>query len=143
MMCNLADLRRRRAGEIEETRDRLVRLETQLAQIDGVMLQLDSGYKPDKLKPIRPHKARFVNGEITKAALDVVREAPSPPTIVEVAAEVARKLGGYEVAADLKRLQNTVGTILRARSRSGLLRQVERPDGGKGWVSARRDLSFS
>jgi hypothetical protein len=102
-----------------------------------VMKEVNPDWSPDQLKPIKKnvHKAPLRPGQVTRLALDVLRQASEPMPTRRIAIEILR-LGGQDNpdSATIQAMVNAVGSTLKAKMKDGLVKHDDRY--GRAWLIA-------
>jgi hypothetical protein len=115
----LARKRAELAGELDRLQARANQLQADLGHLDGAIRLLDPGFKPEpsRRKQERRRQAWFKNGDLQKVVLDVLRLAPEPLTVREVAlaAMVRRELDTRDERA-VAAVEKQVDSTLRRRT---------------------------
>lgn len=117
-------------NEAERIRDRLAEIKNDVAAIDRVLASLGYAGDLDAAMPRQKRHVIFGRGELTRAILDVLRDAPAPMTTREIAKETLaldgtdardRRLLSEHVKRVSKALRSlkTTGAALGAEASSG------------------------
>lgn len=115
--------------KIEAFIENLPRLRERIAEIDNLLLCLETVIKDDRpewtgdhLKPRAPrsHQIPIRLGNGSRLALQIVREAHMPLTVREIAEEALRREGHDEVDPEtMERVCRTIGAGLNSHRRRG------------------------
>jgi hypothetical protein len=85
-LAGLVEKRAEIAGEISHTRAKLRQLIIDLDHVDAAIRIFDPSYDVDGIRQKFPAAAhRALRGDLTRAALDALRDAPGPMTTKELA----------------------------------------------------------
>ena len=83
------------AGEVGELDERLSQARADLVHLDAVLRLLAPAFNPEDIAPKKQIQRRgwFSEGELPRTVLDILRAAPEPLTVREVAAVVMERRG--------------------------------------------------
>lgn len=121
-------------NEAERIRDRLAEIKNDVAAIDRVLASLGYAGDLDAAMPRQKRHVIFGRGELTRAILDVLRDAPAPMTTREIAKETLA-LDGTD-ARDRRLLSEHVKRVskaLRSLKTTGAALGAEASSGQKKW----------
>lgn len=132
-----------RAAELARERAVLVArmgaLDSDIATLRRAADILDG--KPVPAKPLRAAKPTagvlLQRGEVPKAVLEVLRDAPHPLTAIELSTAVLARLGHPGGALPEVKFTSKVTTAVWAHVQRGTLRRIEVPGGSMRWEVAR------
>lgn len=85
---------------------------------EELLKEIDPTWKPEKVKPTRPHAYKEVvpKGDLTKSALAILRETGTPYTCRQLAIAVLDRHGITEYSkGTLQQVTNAVNATLRAK----------------------------
>lgn len=128
------------AGEIEATHKRLGEMIEALQKLDDTLLLFDPDYEVEGIKPkaFRPPQDWSKRGEMTRAILNVLRQASEPLTTREVALQVMKERAVDTNNAPLvKSMQKRIGVALRDKRDQGLVRSEQGPGQFNYWELVR------
>jgi hypothetical protein len=121
------------AGTIAHTRATLRQLIIDLDHVDAAIRIFDPSYDVAGIRQKMPTAAhRAIRGDLTRATLDALRDAPGPMTTIELARHVMAERGLN--TADVSLLQlftRRTGALLRHQQKRGILRHVKDPKHGR------------
>ncbi len=129
VLSGLVKRRAELAGEAEALKARMAQIATDIGHLDATIRLFDPDFKLAGIRPKRPRGPDVAGrGEMSRAILAVLREAPGP---VRVAAVSERLMAarGWD-AADGKRarmMAKRVATVLRHQERRGTVRPMQEP----------------
>jgi hypothetical protein len=130
----LAGLRKKRArlaGEIEAAEGALANQRETLATLDAVIRMFAPECRPDMIPSVRPYLRGLYFGyrELSRMAVDILREAGKPVTLEYVVARVIL-VKGFEPDRRLRRhISDTVRAgLIRLLRRGKIRRVIEEPD---------------
>ena len=121
------------AGEISHTRAKLRQLIIDLDHIDAAIRLFDPDYDVEGIRQKIPTAAhRALRGDVTRATLDALRDAPGPMKTKELARRVMAERGlNTADAALLQLFTRRTGALLRWQRKRGILRSVKDPKHGR------------
>src|SRR4051812_29854840 len=112
VVSGLVKRRAELAGEADALRARIAQIATDIGHLDAVIRQFDPDYD---LAAIRPKRVRTSDGtgrgEMSRAVLSVLRDAPEPMATAAVVAAIMAARGMDRKAAP--RMMDRVGMALR------------------------------
>ena len=78
------------AGQVEEVHKRLSKLLVDLESVDATIMQFDTGYVPEGIRPkaFRPSKDWSRRGHMVRFVLSILRQAKEPLTTRDIALEL-------------------------------------------------------
>jgi hypothetical protein len=114
-LAGLVEKRAQIAGEISHTRARLRQLIIDLDHIDAAIRLFDPNYDVEGIPQKIPSAAhRALRGDLTRATLDALRDAPGPMTTKELARHIMAERGLNTVDTALLQLfTRRPGALLR------------------------------
>jgi hypothetical protein len=121
-------------NEAERIRDRMAEIKNDIGALDRVLGTLGYTGDLDAEMPRQKRHVLFGRGELTRAILDELRDAPRPMGSREIAQEIIA-LSGHD-ARDRKYitdLTRRVSKALRALKESGLARSILDPKNNLKW----------
>jgi hypothetical protein len=132
-LAGLVEKRAEIAGQIAHTRATLRQLIIDLDHVDAAIRIFDPSYDVEGIRQKIPSNAhRAIRGDMTRATLDALRDAPGPMTTQELARHVMAERGLN--TADVSLLQlftRRTGALLRWQRERGILRCVKDPKHGR------------
>ena len=132
-LAGLVEKRAEIAGKISHARAALRQLIIDLDHIDAAIRLFDPKYDVEGIGQKIPTAAhRALRGDLTRATLDALRDAPGPMTTQELARHVMAERGLN--TADISLLQlftRRTGALLRWQRKRGILRSVKDPKHGR------------
>lgn len=123
-MAELADLRRQRQRchiALKQHAAQIEAYEAKLARIEAAIVAID----PDALIPTRTHKPHplFPRGEMTRAVMDILRQADRPLLMREIADAMLATKG--DVAPDMvEYTRRRLSCVLATMHKRGRIRMV-------------------
>lgn len=83
------------AGEVRATEERLAQARADLVHLDAAIRLLDPSIEPEAVEARRPRQGGgwFSQGELPRTILDILRAAPEPLTVREIASAVMERRG--------------------------------------------------
>lgn len=132
-LAGLVEKRAEIAGKISATRAALRQLIIDLDHIDAAIRLFDPDYDVEGIRQKIPTAAhRAIRGDLTRAALDALRDAPGPMTTIEIARHVMAQRGlNTADKALLQLFTRRTGALLRWQRKRGILRSVKDPHQGR------------
>jgi hypothetical protein len=126
-LAGLVEKRAEIAGQIAHTRATLRQLIIDLDHVDAAIRIFDPSYDVDGIRQKIPTAAhRALRGDLTRATLDALRDAPGPMTTKELARHVMAERGLNSADAALLQLfTRRTGALLRHQKKRGILRSVK------------------
>lgn len=122
------------AGQVSHARAAVRQLIIDLDHIDAAIRLFDPDYDVEGIRQKLPTPAhRAVRGDLTRATLDALRDAPGPMTTLELARHVMaeRGLNTADRALLLQLYTRRTGALLRWQKKRGILRSVKDPKHGR------------
>lgn len=128
-LSGLAEKRAEIAGQIAHTRAMLRQLIIDLDHVDAAIRIFDPSYDVEGIRQKLPTAAhRALRGDLTRATLDALHDAPGPMTTKELARHVMAERGlNTADAALLQLFTRRTGALLRWQRKRGILRSVKDP----------------
>jgi hypothetical protein len=132
-LAGLVEKRGEIAGQIAHTRAALRQLIIDLDHIDAAIRLFDPDYDVAGIRQRIPTAAhRAIRGDLTRATLDALRDAPGPMTTKELARHVMAERGLNSADAALLQLfTRRTGALLRWQKKRGILRSMKDPQHGR------------
>ena len=129
VVAGLVKRRAELAGEADALKARLAQIGTDLGHLDATIRLFDPDHDVAAIRPKRPRGPDVAGrGEMTRAILAVMREAPEPMTVAAISERLMAQRGWD--AADDKRarmMAKRVAMVLRHQERRGTVRPVQEP----------------
>jgi hypothetical protein len=126
-LAGLVEKRAEISSKISHTRAMLRQLIIDLDHVDAAIRLFDPSYDVGGIRQKIPTAAhRALRGDLTRATLDALRDAPGPMTTKELARHVMAERGLN--TADVSLLQlftRRTGALLRHQKKRGILRSVK------------------
>lgn len=126
----LVKKRAKLAGDIENTKDSLKALAESLEKLDAVILMFDPDYRIEGIKPktMRAAEDWAQRGEMSRLAIDTLRQAREPLTARDVAINLM-ELRGLDQADPklLRKMTKRVGAALRHAKDKGVTQASQGP----------------
>ncbi|WP_439572772.1 hypothetical protein [Phreatobacter sp.] len=125
--------------EAERIRDRLAEIRNDLSALDRVLHTLGYAGNLDTDMPRQKHERIFGQGELTRAVLDALRDAPEPMASRDIAREVIAV--NEQDARDrrlLTEVTRRVSKVLRIQSQAGRVRKIIDATSRTTWAIALR-----
>jgi hypothetical protein len=122
------------AGEIEAAEVRLRELRANLAHLDASIRLFDPGYPIAQIAAKKPQPERpvvFERGELGRTILDILRTAPEPLTVAQIAGELRARLSLPDDRGAREFLESRVDKALRRQD--GLVEKVAYGPRAVGW----------
>ena len=139
VIAGLVKRRAELAGEAKALKARLARIATALGHLNATIRLFDPDYNLAAIRPKRPRGPDVAGrGEMSRAILAVLREAPGPVTVAAISERLMAEQGWD--AADGKRarmMAKRVAMVLRHQERRGTVRPVQEPGRAVVWTIAR------
>jgi hypothetical protein len=132
-LAGLVEKRAEIAGQISHTRAVLRQLIIDLDHVDAAIRIFDPSYDVGGIRQKIPSAAhRAIRGDMTRATLDALRDAPGPMTTKELARHVMAERGlNTADTAMLQLFTRRTGALLRWQKKRGILRSVKDPQHGR------------
>ena len=132
-LAGLVEKRAEIAGEMSHTRAKLRQLIIDLDHVDAAIRLFDPAYDIAGIRQKIPSAAhRAIRGDMTRATLDALRDAPGPMTTIELARHVMAERGlNTADKALLQLFTRRTGALLRWQKSRGILRSVKDPTHGR------------
>jgi hypothetical protein len=132
-LAGLVEKRAEIAGQISHTRATLRQLIIDLDHVDAAIRIFDPSYDVESIRQKIPSAAhRAIRGDMTRATLDALRDAPGPMTTKELARHVMAERGlNTADTALLQLFTRRTGALLRWQKKRGILRSVKDPQHGR------------
>jgi hypothetical protein len=129
----LVEKRAEITGQVSHTRATLRQLIIDLDHVDAAIRIFDPSYDVAGIRQKIPSMAhRAIRGDMTRATLDALRDAPGPMTTKELARHVMAERGlNTANAALLQLFTRRTGALLRWQKKRGILRSVKDPQHGR------------
>ena len=128
------------AGDIERTQADLQRMIRDLENLDATILLFDADYQVETIRPksFRPPDDWAKRGEMSRIALNILRQAAEPLTTRDIAlqlmAERALDTGNLKL---VRLMTKRCGVALRGQRDRGLVRSAQGPGQYHTWEIAR------
>lgn len=128
------------AGDIEAAHDALRKMIVDLENIDATILQFDSNFQVESIKPkaFRPPKDWANRGQMTRLCLSILRQAAEPLTARDIALQLLTERALNREDQKLLRLMTKrVGVALRLQRDKEVVKSSEGPGQYMLWEIAR------
>ncbi len=129
VVSGLVERRARIAGKIAHLREQMRALEKDIAHLDASIALFDPNYRVRDIRAIRPAIVSqwFANGEVSRLAMDALREAAGPISTRQLGEVMAARKGLKPQNGDeWDRLLKCVIGALQRFEKKGIVRMVGR-----------------
>jgi hypothetical protein len=140
VLTGLVKRRAEIAGEIEHTHERLRQLILDLEHLDATILQFDSSYIVESIRPkaFRPPSDWANRGEMTRICLNILRQSAEPMTARDIAYQLLIERALNKEDQKLHKLMTKrVGVALRHQKDHGTVKAEQGPGMYLLWEVAR------
>lgn len=138
VLSGLVKRRAELAGEADALKARLTRIATDIGHLDATIRLFDPDHDIAGIRPKRPRGPDVAGrGEMSRAILALLREAPEPVTVAAIS-ERLMAVRGWDVS-DGKRarmMAKRVAMVLRHQERRGAVHAVQEPGRVAVWAVA-------